>query len=74
LRGSASLLELDILEDQSKLRRNFGFCSQSNALFDSLTGLQTLELYAKIKGINSEFIPTLVERMVEALQLKQCTD
>jgi len=72
--GSASLLGLDILEDQSKLRRNFGFCSQSNALLDSLTGRQTLELYAKIKGIDNEFIPTLIERMVEALQLKKCAD
>jgi len=74
LSGSASLLGLDILEDQSKLRRHFGFCSQSNALFDSLTGSQTLELYAKIKGINSQFIPTLIERMVEKLQLKKFTD
>jgi len=72
--GSASLLGLDIMEDQSKLRRNFGFCSQSNALFDSLTGRQTLELYAKIKGIDSEFVPTLIERMLEALQLKKYTD
>jgi len=74
LRGSASLLGLDILENQSKLRRNFGFCSQTNSLFDSISGRQTLELYAKIKCINSEFIPNLDEHMVEALQLKQYTD
>jgi len=74
LRGSASLLGLDILEDQSKLRRNFGFWSQSNSLFDSLTGRQTLELRAKIKCIDSEFIPNLDERMVEAIQLKQYAD
>jgi len=72
--GSASLLGLDILEDQHKLRRKFGFCSQSNTLFDSLTGRQTLEFYAQIKDIHSESIPTLVESIVEALQLKPFAD
>jgi len=72
--GSATLLGFDILEDQSKLRRNFGFCPQSNALFDLLTGRQTLELYAKIKGIHKKYIPEMVERMLETMQLKQYAD
>jgi len=72
--GTASLLGLDIMKDQAKLRRNFGFCPQSNALFDLLTGRQTLELYAKIKGINKEYTSTMVERMLETLQLKQYAD
>lgn len=72
--GSASLLGQDIFRDQSKLRRNFGLCSQSNTLFDSLTGRETLELYALIKGIDSKSVPTLVEKMLEVLQLKKFTD
>jgi len=72
--GSASILGLDILEDQAKLRRNFGFCSQSNTVFDLLTGRQTLEFYAKIKGIRAEHIPGMVKLMIETLQLKKFAD
>jgi len=72
--GSASLLGLDILEDQGKLRRNFGFCSQSNTVFDLLTGRQTLEFYAKIKGIRAEHIPDLVKLTIETLQLSKFAD
>ncbi len=49
--------------------RYFGWCPQFDALVETLTGREQLELYARIKGIEESLIPQTVSAFLHALDL-----
>jgi ABC-2 type transport system ATP-binding protein len=49
--GSASVCGFDLRRDPINVKRNIGFVPESGAVFESLTGLEYLELVAAIYGI-----------------------
>ena len=69
--GEASLAGLNLLTDVHQCRRKIGFCPQFDSIFELLTGREHLELYARIKGINTEDIPRLVEDKIREMGLTE---
>lgn len=47
--GDIKLFDLDTTKDFGKIRRDMGYCPQSNALFDYLTVKETFEFYMSLK-------------------------
>src|SRR5437868_10297439 len=49
--GTATVCGLDLLRDTLELKRRIGFVPESGAVFESLTGLEYLEMVAALYGI-----------------------
>ena len=55
----------------SKLNDLFGYCPQSDAIFEYLTVYENLEFYAGIKGIKKNMIKILVDAMIKEMTLEE---
>src|SRR6266403_1135980 len=49
--GTASICGFDLLKDSMEVKRHVGFVPESGAVFESLTGLEYLEMVAALYGI-----------------------
>jgi ATP-binding cassette subfamily A (ABC1) protein 1 len=67
--GTATLGGFDILTQQTEIRRQIGYCPQFDALFDLLTVREHLELFARIKGVPSHELNTVVLGKIKQLNL-----
>ena len=68
-RGKAYLDGLDIETEQMQVRRLIGYCPQHDALLDLLTVYEHLELYARIKGVPSSMLDTVIHSKMRQLDL-----
>eukprot|EP00456_Euglypha_rotunda_P093803 TRINITY_DN9920_c0_g2_i2.p1 TRINITY_DN9920_c0_g2~~TRINITY_DN9920_c0_g2_i2.p1 ORF type:complete len:425 (-),score=71.84 TRINITY_DN9920_c0_g2_i2:9-1283(-) len=68
--GAASLKGFDIMTQQEELRRHMGYCPQFDALIETLTGYETLSLYARIKGVPESQLEGYVKSVVNRIGLK----
>ena len=53
---------------------NIGYCPQKNALFKEFTGTETLELFARLRGIHPSDISELIERLATELNFVEHLD
>ena len=51
--------------------RGMGYCPQSDAMFDYLTVEQTLQLFAKLKGISGEQSEIAVNTLMKTLLIEE---
>lgn len=51
----------------ANVRKNTGYCPQSNALFKEFTGAETLELFSRLRGIHPSGISELIEQLATEL-------
>ena len=72
--GDATLAGLDLLTDIHKCRRKIGFCPQFDALFELLTAREHLDLYARIKGIEEQYIEAVVDAKINEMGLTEYAD
>src|SRR5678815_3061852 len=52
--GGAKICGFDLLHDTIEVKRTVGFVPESGAVFESLTGLEFLEMVAALYGIQEE--------------------
>src|SRR4030095_10218864 len=52
--GTASVCGFDLRRDTIEVKRRIGFVPESGAVFESLTGLEYLEMVAALYGIDAE--------------------
>src|SRR4051812_28279005 len=52
--GRATICGLDLLNDTMEVKRRIGFVPESGAVFESLTGLEYLEMVAALYGIQEQ--------------------
>ena len=50
-------------------RQRMGYCPQFDAIIENMTGTETLEMYARIRGVPENKIDVIVQELMEALQL-----
>ncbi len=72
--GAAYVAGHSITTEQSKLRKNIGYCPQFSALIDVLTTREHLVLFARIKGLPEARIPALVQAKMKEMDLLDFAD
>lgn len=58
----------------ASVRKNTGYCPQSNALFKEFTGAETLELFFRLRGIHPSNISELIEQFATELNFVEHLD
>ena len=70
-RGSARILGMDIREDSLEIRRCLGYLPGDLALYPKLTGEQTLQYFAKLRGgVDQAYVEELATRLKADLSKK----
>ena len=72
--GRAFIDGLDIETEQLAVRRLIGYCPQHDALLDLLTVREHLHLYARIKGVASGTIDSVVNLKMQQMDLMDFAD
>lgn len=72
--GEIRISNLELFENMQRCRQQMGFCPQFNALFDSLTAREHLQLFASIKGVDPKAIDQQVESKLKELGLTAYSD
>eukprot|EP01135_Chromosphaera_perkinsii_P001854 Nk52_evm3s212 gene=Nk52_evmTU3s212 len=72
--GEAFLNGCSVVTELLSARKSIGYCPQENAFIEMLTGRETIELYASVRGIAEEDIPGETDRLINALGLTEYQD
>jgi ABC-2 type transport system ATP-binding protein len=67
--GTATVCGFDLLRDPIEVKRNTGFVPESGAVFESLTGLEYLEMVAALYGIPADAARTRIEQFIAFFDL-----
>lgn len=75
--GEAYVESLNVTTQKARVRQLIGYCPQFDPLLPRLTGRETLEMYARLKGMDENKIEDVVSGALETLGLdghgdKQC--
>lgn len=65
---------LNSLSDKRSYWKNIGYCPQFDALYDELTPADHLRLFARLKGIKSQYENIIVKNLLRRLDLLQYED
>ena len=71
--GTATVCGFDLLRDPIEVKRRVGFVPESGAVFESLTGLEYLELVASLYGIPKEAAAARIEQFTAFFDLSFAT-
>ncbi|XP_050417300.2 phospholipid-transporting ATPase ABCA3 [Patella vulgata] len=69
--GNAFLKSNDIKSSIQKVQENMGYCPQFDALIDQMTGVETLYMYGRLKGIPGNHLKGVVNSLIDILMLKE---
>lgn len=58
----------------SQVQANLGYCPQLDALIDQMTGRETLNMYARLRGIPPKHLPRVVTSLLSILMLDEPAD
>jgi len=67
--GSATIAGHDLSEDPLEVKRNIGFVPDSGAVFESLTGLEFLEMIAGLYGIDPKTARIRIDQFMQFFDL-----
>uniref|UniRef100_A0A131Y9J2 ATP-binding cassette, subfamily A (ABC1), member 3 n=1 Tax=Rhipicephalus appendiculatus TaxID=34631 RepID=A0A131Y9J2_RHIAP len=68
--GNAYLGEASLQNDLQEFQSKIGYCPQFDAQIDKLTGRETLELFALIRGVPTHRVPSVVNYMINLADLQ----
>lgn len=68
--GGAIIKQLNLSTDGLSALRKFGYCPQFDALLDQLTGIETVRMYARLRGVPEEFVEDISEKVIELVGIK----
>ena len=63
--GVAHIDELNITTDRLSALRRFGYCPQFDALLDQLTGMETMKMYSRLRGVPEDKIEELCSKIIK---------
>jgi len=69
--GNVFINGKEITQNFNEVRSLIGYCPQFDAIFDYMTVNENLEFYGKIKGINEELIPDIIDSLIDELKLSK---
>lgn len=65
--GEAYVRGISLKSHMPEVHKIIGYCPQFDALLEDLTGAETLELFALLRGIHPSNIPALTQRLATDL-------
>ncbi|ODN05472.1 ATP-binding cassette sub-family A member 3, partial [Orchesella cincta] len=68
--GTASVNGFDIRNEIDSVRQSLGICPQHDILFDEMTVEEHLKFFCLLKGHDSDFVQSEVDRMITAMGLE----
>lgn len=68
--GKATVSGFDIYHQREEIKQNIGYMSQKFSLYEDLTVLENIRLYAGIYGLSNKEIKTKSDELLEKLELK----
>ena len=71
--GSATICGFDLLTETIQVKRHVGFVPESGAVFESLSGLEYLEMVAALYGIPQEAARARIEQFIAFFDLSFAT-
>lgn len=57
-----------------QVQQRLGYCPQFDALIDQLTGRETLFLYGRLRGVQEDLLPNVVQELMDSLTLTEYAD
>lgn len=72
--GEAFVHGISLKANMPEVHKIIGYCPQFDALLEDLTGTETLELFALLRGIHTKDIPTLSRRLATDLNFMKHID
>ncbi|EGD73013.1 ATP-binding cassette [Salpingoeca rosetta] len=72
--GSAQLNGFDIRTQMAQARQHMGYCPQFDGLIELMTGRELLVMYARLRGVPEQGIPSLVNDLIHELMLEKHAD
>lgn len=72
--GEAFVRGISLKTSMPEVHKVIGYCPQFDALLEDLTGAETLELFALLRGIHPSEIPTLRNRLATELNFTKHID
>lgn len=72
--GTAYMQGFDIQTQRRKVQQRIGYCPQFDALVERLTGREVLTLFARLRGIPSSHMLTVVDQTIDHLNLGRWQD
>ncbi|XP_063224038.1 phospholipid-transporting ATPase ABCA3-like [Bacillus rossius redtenbacheri] len=72
--GEAYIGGFSLKNQLKQVHRRIGYCPQSNALMESLTGRETLWLFCMLRGVPGRDVPAVVDRLAGRLLLREHLD
>lgn len=72
--GNAYIGTADLQHKLKKFQSMIGYCPQFDAQIDKLSGRETLELFARIRGIPNDRVPSAVNYMIHLADLEVHAD
>ena len=58
----------------SEVRKRIGYCPQFDPLLPTMTGRETLTMYARLRGIAAEYVPVVCDNILNRLGLSEFAD
>ncbi|CAN8022538.1 unnamed protein product, partial [Ixodes persulcatus] len=72
--GNAYIGSADLQHQLKKFQSMIGYCPQFDAQIDKLTGRETLEMFALIRGVPRQHLSNIVNYMISLADLEQHAD
>ncbi len=60
----------NLLTNKIEFYSRIGYCPQNDALLDRLTGMQTLKLFGRLRGLESNAFNNYIKNIIEKFELK----
>ena len=68
-KGDAYLNKINIKSDIKKFQKKLGYCPQFDPLIDQMTVMETMIMFARLRGIRNELIPRTCMSLIKLLDL-----
>lgn len=72
--GDAFVRKYSVKSDIKRVQANMGYCPQFDALIDQMTGRETLNMYARLRGVPPQHIKKIVTNLISLLMLEPHAD
>jgi ABC-2 type transport system ATP-binding protein len=69
--GTAKIFGYDVLKETQKVKEQIGVCIQETAIYPYLTGIENLELFGKLYGMNKKAIKERSNMLLTNMALKE---